>query len=459
MKLEGKRVLVVGFSRTGEAVCRFLLDRNARIKIRVSESKDSTPFFPQIRSWKEKGIEFEMGGHTLQSFLDADLIIPSPGIPMIPELIKAREKGIKILSEIELASRFLAGRIIGITGSNGKSTVATLTHQILKEGGLPSFLAGNIGTPLISFVNTSRSGNYYVTELSSFQLEHTERFSPAISVFLNITPDHIDWHQSFDAYFSAKKNILLRQKAEDKAILNYDDTRIWNLQNQAAFQAYGFSRTQPVPRGCFLENGHLKIRDSKIISLMPISEIGLLGEHNWENIMASALVGHILGLSASQMKPSIKKFKGLEHRLEKVASLEGIEFYNDSKATNVDATIKSILSFTQKIILILGGRDKGGDFTQLLEPVTTRVKKVILLGEAQERIRQALTGSIPIEAASSMQEAVKLGYVSAHPGDVVLLAPACTSFDMYQNYEQRGKAFKEEVHSLREQEQSLRKKE
>ena len=454
MKLEGKRVLVVGFSRTGKAVCRFLLDRKARIK--VSEAKNSAELAHNIRNWEKKGIEFELGGHTLQTFLEAELIIPSPGIPMIPELEKSRNQGIKIFSEIELASRFLAGRIIGITGSNGKSTVATLTHQILKEGGLPSFLAGNIGIPLISFVNTSQPGHFYVTELSSFQLEHTEQFAPSISVFLNITPDHIDWHQSFESYFSAKKKILLRQKPEDTAILNYDDTRIWRLQDNTVFQTYAFSRKQSVSRGCFLKEDQIIIRDGKITKLMPTSEIGLLGKHNWENVMAAALVGHILGIAAFDMKQSIKNFKSLEHRLEKVTTLEGIEFYNDSKATNVDATIKSILSFSRKIILILGGRDKEGDFTQLKNPVAARVKKIILMGEAREKIRQALEGTVPIEIAATMQDAVKRGYTTANSGDIVLLAPACTSFDMYQNYEDRGRAFKQEVLSLQEQSASKR---
>jgi UDP-N-acetylmuramoylalanine--D-glutamate ligase len=446
MDLEGKRVLVVGLGRTGEALCRFLLHRGASVA--VSEKKRSEELGAKISFCKEQGVEVEAGGHRQETFLQANLIVLSPGVPWLPELEAAKEKGINIISEIELASRFLKGKIVGITGSNGKSTTATLTHKILKEGGLKAFLAGNIGTPLISFVEGSEDGQVYVTELSSFQLKFIEKFRASISVLLNITPDHLDWHPSFKDYRDSKTNLLTSQGQGDSAILNRDDPLVWPLRKQRKFEVYGFSRKDKVSPGCFLRGDWIVLSNTKEEELIRASEIPLFGIHNQENIMASALVGNILGVPLFNIKDSIKNFQGLEHRLEKVTTFKGIDFYNDSKATNVDATLKSIQSFNRKIILILGGRDKGGDFKKLKKPIKKRAKEVILLGEAREKIQKALKGAVPMKTASSMEEAVGLGYSLAEPGDVVLLAPACTSFDMFQNFEERGTVFKQKVLSL-----------
>ena len=447
MDLKEKKVLVAGFGNTGVAVCRFLLQQGAIIKVSEKRSRDK---IAGITEWRKKGVEFETGGHNLKSFLEAELIIPSPGIPFIPELKKAEEQEIPIFSEVELAFRFLKGKIVGITGSNGKSTVTTLTYRILKEAGLRSFLAGNIGTPLISFVENSTKDDIYVTELSSFQLTHTQKFSCDLSLFLNITPDHIDWHKGFENYFSAKKKLIFDQKKDGTAILNRDDKKVWGLRNRGPDRIFGFSRkTRPVP-GCYLENDYIKLFTKKEEKLMKISEIPLPGIHNQENVMASALAGHILGIPLKKIKESVKKFRGLEHRLEIVRNIRGIDFYNDSKATNIDAASKSIQSFNRKIILILGGRDKGGDFVSLRKNIKNRVKKIVLMGEARDKIRKDLRGIVAGETADTMQEAVKLSFNSAEKGDIVLLAPACTSFDMFDSFEHRGKVFKKEVDSLQE---------
>lgn len=452
MNLEGKKVLVVGFGRTGEALARFLLKKKAKTK--VSEKKKMEELSQNIDTWREKGLAFEAGGHHLASFLEADLIVVSPGVPFIPELKTARERGVRIISEIELAYKFLKGKIVGITGTNGKSTTATLTQKILKEGGLKAFLAGNIGNPLLDFVENSYEDYIYVTEISSFQLYHIEEFKVDVSVLLNISPDHLDWHSNFDDYYEAKKKLIFSQINEPKAILNRDDPLVWPLRKRIEFDVFAFSRKRKVASGCFLQKERIFLSDPQEEELIKISEMPLFGVHNQENVMASALVGHIFGIPLTRMRESIKNFKGLEHRLEKVLTLKGIDFYNDSKATNVDATLKSIQSFDRKIILVMGGRDKGGDFKKLRKVIKEKVKKIILIGEAMEKIKGALNSIVEFTDSSSLKEAVDIGFSGARSGEVVLLAPACTSFDMFENFEERGKIFKKEVFDL---EKRLRK--
>lgn len=448
MNLEGKKVLVIGLGKTGKALCNFLIQRKAQVK--VSEKNPPTNLERDMGFWSGKNLTVETGPHNRLSFLDADLIIPSPGVPMLPEMEEAQANGIPIISEAELASRFLKGKIVGITGSNGKSTTTTLTHKILKDGRLEAYLAGNIGTPLISFVDKSADHHIYVTELSSFQLEHIESFSAAVSVFLNLSPDHLDWHKSFKNYFEAKKKLFMAQKESGFAILNRDDTAVWALAEEAPAQVFAFSRQKKIQNGCSIENEWIVLRDKREEKIMKISDIPLPGAHNLDNVMASALVGHLLSVPVPLIRESIKNFQGLEHRLEKVSNIRGVEFYNDSKATNVEAAITSIISFNQPIILVLGGRDKGSDFKKLRKPVLERVKKIFLIGEAKEKIKRALKNYIPMSYVTSLKEAVVEGFASANPGEIVLLAPACTSFDMFRNFEERGKIFKKEVYSLEE---------
>ncbi|MBN1224361.1 MAG: UDP-N-acetylmuramoyl-L-alanine--D-glutamate ligase [Candidatus Aminicenantes bacterium] len=447
MNLEGKKVLVVGLGKTGESVCRFLLDRQARVQI--SEGKPSEQISDKIRQWTQRGVEIEAGGHRRSSFMQADMIVPSPGVPPIPELTDAMAHGVEVVSEVELAFRYIRGRIIGITGSNGKSTTATLCHEILVKGGRKAFLAGNIGTPLISFVDSSKDDHIYVTELSSFQLEYAKHFRASVSIFLNITPDHLDWHKSFDDYFSAKKRLFKNQNRNDTAILNGDDPLVWNLREEIRPHIYGFSRMRAISPGCYIDKDRIVFSDDGKKTIMNTNDVHLPGVHNQENIMAALCVGHLLHVPSPVIKTSVEEFEGLEHRLEKVATLEGVTFYNDSKATNVGAALKSIQSFDQKIILILGGRDKGGTFEALKKSIALQVKKIFLLGEAKEKIAGALKNGVPMSRVSSLREAVESGFAAASPGDVVLLAPACTSYDMFANFEERGKIFKQEVLSLK----------
>jgi UDP-N-acetylmuramoylalanine--D-glutamate ligase len=446
MELAGKKALIVGLGRTGEATAGFLLRRGA--KVRISEKKTASELGRAFSAWIERGAKVEAGGHVLSSFLKTDVIIPSPGVPPIPELMAARDRGIPILSEIELAFRYLKGTIVGITGTNGKSTTSTLLYRILKKAGFAAHLAGNIGTPLISFAETSRPGDIYVAEISSFQLEFTDAFRVPLSVFLNISRNHIDWHGSFESYFEAKKKLVTAQKAGDRAILNRDDPLVWNLKDAGEFQTFGFSRKRSVGRGCIVRNGWIVVRGEKDKRIMPVSEIRLPGLHNLENVMAAALAGHLLGAPAIRMRQAIGSFMGLEHRLEHVLNLRGVEFINDSKATTVEASMKALESSTKPIVLILGGRDKGADFTELRSLVKAKVKKIVLVGEAADKIGQALRGTAPMEKAAVFREVVPLAFASASRGDIVLLSPACTSWDMFRNFEERGRLFKREVRKL-----------
>jgi UDP-N-acetylmuramoylalanine--D-glutamate ligase len=448
MNLKKKKVLVVGFGKTGEALCDFLLSRESQVT--VSEIKDNDELKKRIIPWKKRGVTFECGSHELKTFLESDLIVTSPGVPPLPHFKEAKIKGIQVFAEIELAYRFLRGKIIGITGSNGKSTTTTLVYKILNEAGFSSKLAGNIGFPLISFVDESHDEDWYVTELSSFQLENIINFRAAISIFLNLSPDHLDWHSTVGEYFGAKAKLVTSQKNDDFAILNRDDPKIWNLRTSGNFNVFPFSRKQILVPGCYLENGWIILAEKKSRRLMRVSDIPLKGSHNQENIMAAAGAAHILDIPLNSIKKSVISFEGLEHRLEKVLTLNGIDFFNDSKATNVDATLTALKSFDQKLILILGGRDKGGDFTELRDLIKEKVKKIILIGEAAPLIRKALNNTVSMEETDSLQKAVDLGFKAALPGEVILLAPACTSFDMFKNFEERGLIFKQQVFALKE---------
>jgi UDP-N-acetylmuramoylalanine--D-glutamate ligase len=445
MELEGRETLIVGFGKTGEELCRFLLNQGAHVT--VSEKRESGHFSEKIGIWQNKGVIFETGGHKKETFLNSDVIFPSPGVPRIPELEEAITNGVEVLSEIELAFRFLKGRVVGITGTNGKSTTTTLSNNLLFDGGIKSYLAGNIGTPLISYVEESEDDHIYVTELSSFQLDYVKQFKAYVSVLLNLSPDHLDWHGSFADYVEAKKHLVKLQDDEDITILNRDDPLVWDLREEIKPKVFGFSRSRRVVPGCYIESGWIVCTNGKEERIIHIDDISLRGVHNQENVLGSTLIGFLFGIPALAMRETIKSFQGLEHRLEEVATLQGVVFYNDSKATNVGATLKSLESFDRNIILILGGRDKGGNFERLKKPVEERVKKILLIGEAKEKIAHALkkNNGIPMESVFSLREAVELGFAAASPGEIVLLAPACTSFDMFQNFEERGREFKREV--------------
>ena len=360
-----------------------------------------------------------------------------------------------VVAEIELAFLFLRGLIVGITGTNGKSTTATLIHRMLEEAGLKARLAGNIGTPLVSFVDRSRDDHVYVTEISSFQLAYTERFTPAVSVLLNVSENHIDWHGTFEDYFGAKKKLVLRQGPGGAAVLNRDDRLVWGLAAETAAAVHGFSRKRRLARGAFVEDGWVVVRGDRTERIAPVSRLPLLGTHNLENVLAAALVGRLLGVPAPSLRRSILSFRGLEHRLEDAGRVRGVRFVNDSKATTVAATLKALASFDRPVVLILGGRGKGGDFSPLRKEVGKKVRSVVLVGEAADKIEAALGGVVPVDRVPDYRAVVRTAFARAGRGDVVLLAPACTSWDMFRDFEERGRTFKREVRRL---DAGLRKK-
>ncbi|MCX7974252.1 MAG: UDP-N-acetylmuramoyl-L-alanine--D-glutamate ligase [Candidatus Aminicenantes bacterium] len=446
IELKGQKVLVVGLGKTGEALVNFLLKQGARVW--VSEKKSASELKINLKEFEKKGVRIETGGHQLQTFLEADLIIPSPGVPPLPEIKTAQAKGKKIMAEIELARDFIQGKIIGITGTNGKSTTTTLVHKILRADQRPSHLAGNIGTPLIRYALSSRPTDIYVTEISSFQLEYCEKFRCEIAVFLNFSANHLDWHGSLEAYWMAKSKLFLNLTENDVAILNRDDPRLSALSQKIRAPLYFFSRQTQVVPGIYVKDGWLYLHLNQPKPLLPLKSIKLVGEHNLENVMASLLVGYLLNVPLSIMRQTVSQFTGLEHRLEKVALWKGITFYNDSKATTVDATIKALNSLKPGIILIMGGRDKGADFSLLRPHLKNKVRQLILIGEAKEKIKQALDQIVPINEASTMREAVIMAVQVAKRGESILLSPACTSFDMFHDFEHRGRVFKQEIRKL-----------
>ena len=416
----------------------------------VSDARGQSPLDPEIRTLQALGIGWEVGGHRPETFLKAECIVVSPGVPLEqPLLSEAAGRGTEILSEIELASRFLGGRIVGITGSNGKTTTTTLVGEILEAAGFRVQVGGNIGVPLTSLVESSASDSINVVELSSFQLEAITSFRAHIGVILNITPDHMDRYPSLAAYASAKLNLWNNQKASDFAVLNRDDGLLRDLAEPTVAERFWFSTRIPVDRGTFLQDGALVFSDpGGQERVVRVEDVRIKGRHNLENVAAAVTVARLLGASVPSIRDAVARFRGVSHRLEWVREIRGVEFYNDSKATNPTSAQKALEAFEQRLILILGGRDKAGDFTVLSPQVTRRVKGLVLLGEASRKIESQLAGTAPVTRAASMEEAVRLAFGQADRGEVVLLAPACSSFDMFRDYEDRGNVFKEAVHRL-----------
>ncbi len=447
MQVEGKNILVVGMARSGVAAAEFLISRGARVTVNDSKPEDELNDAQLLRG---KGVSVVAGAHPLELFENSDLIVVSPGVPLALEPFqRARSMGIPILGEVELAARFIRGRLIGITGSNGKTTTTTLAGELLKEAGLPTQVGGNIGTPLISLTRTSRDDGFTVVELSSFQLEAVEKLHLFVSVILNITPDHLDRYDSMDDYAAAKANVLRNQTGDDFAVLNADDERVSRMNSMTGARTIFFSRRRELEEGVFIQGESVVHRASGVgRALIDRDEIQLRGDHNLENIMAAMAIGIACGASVDSMRDSVRNFKGVEHRLEFVAEVNGLKFYNDSKATNVDAAIKCIEAFDGGVNLILGGKDKGGDFSPLAPLVRERCSNVILIGAAADKIAAALENTRPLLRALTMRDAVETGLKIGKPGEIVLLAPACASFDMFDNYEHRGRVFKEAVRRL-----------
>ena len=447
LELRNKRVLVVGLARTGVATALFCAARGA--KVSATDTRTELEIGEAVAKLRAAGVALEFGGHQEKTFLDQDLIVPSPGVPAdAPLLQTARSKGITIWSEIELAYRFLNGRMIGITGSNGKTTTTSLVEHVLRTAGMPTILAGNIGTPLIGCVEASRDNTWTVVELSSFQLELIETFRPAIGVFLNLTPDHLDRHRSMETYGAAKARIFENQTSEDAAVLNADDP-LTTRYAPSRPQVYWFSRKQRVAQGAYVRGADIVFRrDGAEETILKLTDIPLAGSHNVENVLAGVAAARLAGASAAAIAKGVRSFAGVEHRLEFVAEIGGVRYYNDSKATNVDATLKALDAFPGRILVILGGKDKGSDYTVLQKPLREKAILALLIGAAAEKIEKQIEGSVALEGAGTLERALEIASHAARPGDVVLLAPACASFDQFQDYEHRGRVFKDLVRQL-----------
>jgi UDP-N-acetylmuramoylalanine--D-glutamate ligase len=518
MELKNKRVLVVGLGKSGMAAALFLRDQGARVT--VSDTRSAVALEKDIPTLLDAGIMVETGGHGLLTFRRQDLIVVSPGVPYdTPELAQVRAFGTAgppIIGELELASRFLQGNVVAITGSNGKTTTTSLLGKILADSGRPTLVGGNIGTPVIELINESirlsggregeadssaalrndkqNTGNdkqntgilpapaselagdpvrsaqndkqeelrddrqeghgqqlWSVLEVSSFQLETVEEFHPQIAVVLNITPDHLDRHGTFENYAAMKTRITSRQTAEDFLVLNGEDKPTQMVAAKTKAQVYWFSGRRPIKQGAFVHGESVLFvprEGAKAEPVMPVAEIPLRGAHNVENVLAAVCAARLAGVAAESIRASVASFKAVEHRLEFVAEVRGVAFYNDSKATNVDATKKALEAFKNGVHLILGGKDKNSDYTELSDLLRARCKVVYTIGSAAEKIERHLAGVVKIVSAGTLDAAVRTAAQDAVAGDVVLLAPACSSFDQFENYEQRGRVFKDLVKTL-----------
>ena len=452
MELNGKRVLVVGLGKSGVASALFMKAHGA--KVTVSDTKSGDDLRNEIPVLLDHGITVETGGHGDRTFRGQDLIVVSPGVPVdAPPLVQARSLGETVIGEIELAAQFLPGPIVAITGSNGKTTTTTLVGEIMTAAGLPVLVGGNIGTPAISLADRAQSETVIVLEISSFQLETIQTFRPKVAVVLNVTPDHLDRHRTFEIYTDAKARIFENQQASDFAILNADDPTCVAMGGRTRAQVYWFSRMKEVERGAWVRDGNIVFRDrAGQREILQVSEIPLKGAHNLENVLAAVCSGILMGCAPEKIRQAVRDFKAVEHRLEFVATIGGVDYYNDSKATNVDATIKALESFPANIHLILGGKDKGSDYTVLNDLLRQRVKRVYTIGAAAAKIESQIVssknGGPEVVHAETLENAIRKAHAVAQEGDVVLLAPACASFDQFKSYEHRGKVFKEVVRSL-----------
>ena len=448
MELKGKTVLVVGLARTGAATVQFLAKRGAKVK--ASDAKTSAELAPFLEPLLDLAVDFELGGHTESFFSDSDLIVMSPGVPLnLPPVAKALAKGIPVIGEVELAFRFLRRPLIAITGTNGKTTTTTLVGEMLRGSGKKVFVGGNIGSPLIGYVAGPQDDDWVVAEISSFQLERVGDFRPKISALLNLTEDHLDRYETFGEYAAAKERIFARQKKEDYALLNADDPLVSALAPGLEPQVLLFSARRAVSFGSYLTpEGIIFQGPNGTREMFDLSRIRIKGAHNLENLMAAVAVAKMCGCPREALQRVMEEFPGIEHRLEWVRRLDGVSYFNDSKGTNVGSVVKSLQSFEEPVILIAGGKDKGGDYGPLKGLIAERVKGMALIGEAKERMFSALGGLTESAKLGSLEEAVRWARSKARPGGIVLLSPACSSYDMFANYQERGKRFKEIVHGL-----------
>ncbi|MBI5555686.1 MAG: UDP-N-acetylmuramoyl-L-alanine--D-glutamate ligase [Elusimicrobia bacterium] len=443
-----KRVLILGAARSGIACAGLLVKKGATVTI--SDASKTLVSTRELDLLKQKGVNVQIGGHPVSLLSDADYIIISPGIRSnLPLLHRARLKNIPVLSEIEVAYTYLACPVIAITGTNGKTTTTSLIGEMFRQSGRKTLVCGNIGWPISAVADKADWQSIVVAEISSFQLENIVNFRPHISVMLNITPDHLDRYPDFKAYALAKKNIYIHQERSDFAVINYDNPASRKSAGRIKSKVIFFSRRKILSSGVLVKNNTIYVRlQGRQRKIIRTNELGIPGPHNLENALAAIACGVLGGVELAGMRETLRNFRGVEHRLELVKTVKGVKYINDSKATNVDSLVKALESFQEKIILIAGGRDKGSPYWPLAKLVKQKVKALIVLGEARVKIKGELGQLTRTHEVKSLPEAVKLGQQLARPGDIVLLSPACASFDMFQNYEQRGRVFKEEVQKL-----------
>jgi UDP-N-acetylmuramoylalanine--D-glutamate ligase len=453
MQLKGKRVLVVGLGKSGLAAALFLREHGAQVT--VSDVRSAEALAKEIPMLLDHGIAVETGGHGVLTFRRQDMIIVSPGVPLdTPELVNSRNLGLPILGELEIAARFMQGHVLAITGSNGKTTATTLCGDIFARAGKKTVVAGNIGVPVISLADQTTPESWSVLEVSSFQLDTTEAFHPEIAVILNITPDHLDRHHTFENYVAAKAKIFRNVGATDSVVLNADDDVTHRLAAQTPHpeRVFWFSRKKVARQGAFVHDGIIMFKASEQAAaepILPVPEIPLKGAHNLENVLAAVCAARLSEIPAETIRAAVREFHAVEHRLEYVATIAGVEYYNDSKATNVDATGKALAAFGDGkkplVHLILGGKDKDSDYTQLRSLLKDRTIAVYTIGSAAEKIERQLAADAKLISCATLEVAVARAGDAAKAGEVVLLAPACSSFDQFENYEHRGRVFKELV--------------
>jgi UDP-N-acetylmuramoylalanine--D-glutamate ligase len=445
----GQRVVVVGAARSGVAAAQLLVRRGATVVL--TDTKDRIDAEQELQS---AGVALELGGHNAETLRASDLIVVSPGVPLSqPAIAGARAAGVPVIGELELASRWLRGRIIAITGTKGKSTTTTLTGRMLDEAGYDVLVGGNIGNALSAQVDRSTERTIHVIEASSFQLQTTETFHPWIAVLLNFSPDHLDHHADIAEYAAAKARIFTNQTANDWAVLNADDRPSQALAQDARAQMLEFAVDGELVNGVVVQGDAIVRRrgdDDEV--LVPLSAVKLLGDHLLSDVCAAAAVASLVGVGREAITRAVDGFTGLEHALEPVAEIGGVRFVNDSKATNIESALRAIQSFDAGVVVILGGRFKGGSFTDLRDALAARRGQVVAIGEAAPLVHRALDASTAVhDGASDMGRAVRVAFAVASPGSTVLLAPACSSFDMFRDYAERGRVFKQEVVKLREE--------
>lgn len=452
MEFQGKKITVMGLGRSGKALAYLLVDKGAEVLI--SDMKKAENPDADIEALQAMGVKFELGGHSERVYNGKDLIIISPGISIYnPFLIDAERAGVPVIGEIEMAFSLTDAPIIAVTGTNGKSTTVSLIHKILKDCGKIAVLAGNIGIPLVAEIEKNPDAEWIVAEVSSFQLETIKDFKPHIGVVMNITDDHMDRHHSMNEYIGAKARLFMNHTNSDYAVLNEDDGNVRAIIPGLASKVYTFSRTREVERGVFLRGKEIIWRDGPLEKrLLSTDEIPLIGSHNVENVMAAVAVITIAGVDGARVLQSLSDFKALHHRIQYVATIDGIKFYDDSKGTNPGAVMAAMESFQDPVILIAGGKDKDMDFSSMAEVMARKLKKLIVIGEAANKIADAARskGVSDIESAAAFKEAVHKAFKAGRSGDVVLLSPACASFDMFKSAEDRGDIFIQIVKEMEE---------